>query len=29
MKDDGISSNNEVDRELNINIEEDWVCISE
>ena len=29
MKDDGISSNNEVDKELHINIEEDWVCISE
>ena len=29
MKDDGILSNNEVDKELNINIEEDWVCISE
>lgn len=29
MKDDGISFNNEVDKELHINIEEDCVYISE
>jgi hypothetical protein len=29
MKDDGISFNNEVGKELHINIEEDWVYISE